>query len=29
MEKLLYPLWREPGITQDGFRDVLVEQLGP
>ena len=29
MEKLLYPLWREPDITQDGFRDVLVEQLGP
>lgn len=28
MEKLLYPLWKTPDLGEDGFREVLVKQLG-
>lgn len=28
VEKLIYPLWKEADISPDGFREVLVEQLG-
>ena len=29
MEKLLYPLWRAADASADGFRDSLLQQLGP
>ena len=29
MEKLLYPLWRAPDDSADGFRDSLLQQLAP
>lgn len=29
MEKLVYPLWREPQQSGDEFRDILLAQLGP
>lgn len=29
MEKILYPVWKEPTLDGDGFRDVLLRQLGP
>ena len=29
MEKLVYPLWRAPDDSADGFRDSLLQQLGP
>ena len=29
MEKLIYPLWRAPDVSADGFRDNLLQQLSP
>lgn len=29
MEKLLYPLWKSPAVSSDGFREDLLQQLAP
>ena len=29
MEKILYPVWKPSELDGDGFRDVLLQQLGP
>jgi hypothetical protein len=29
VEKLLYPVWRAPSLTQDQFRDELLQKLAP
>jgi hypothetical protein len=29
MEKLLYPLWKNPGLSGDAFRDELLGELAP